>query len=130
MIQNRRPVVGYEGLYEVDATGNVYSVGHTAHRKRCRLKTNENGGGYLKVTLYDFAGGRKKKYVHRLVAEAFIPNPEHKPNINHLDCDVGNNAVCNLEWCNQSENTLYAIKLGRFVDNISEWNRRRAKEKR
>lgn len=67
----------------------------------------------MKVNLYNSEGKCKKKYVHRLVAEAFIPNPENKPNINHIDCDMKNNSVENLEWCTQSENILYCSKLGR-----------------
>lgn len=79
----------------------------------------------MKVNLYDLDGKSKKKYVHRLVAEAFIENSENKPCINHIDCDVKNNKAKNLEWCTQSENILYACKLGRYVDNISKYNNRK-----
>ena len=78
----------------------------------------------MKVNLYDSSGVCHKKYVHRLVAEAFIPNPENKPNVNHIDCNVKNNDVSNLEWCTQSENILHCSRLGRHVDNISKWNNR------
>lgn len=106
-------VVGFEGFYEVDTLGNVYSIVHNASRRKRTLKPYPNEAGYLKVNLYDENGKCKKKYVHRLVAEAFIPNPQNKPNVNHKDCNVKNNAVENLEWCTQSENILHCSKLGR-----------------
>ena len=68
--------------------------------------------------MFDKNGKAKKHYVHRLVAKAFIPNPENKPNINHKDCNVKNNCVDNLEWCTQSENVRYAVKCGRRVSNL------------
>jgi len=121
----RKPCKGFEGLYEVDSFGNVFSVIHDAHRRKRKLKSYPNENGYLKVNLYDFSGHCKKKYVHRLVAEAFLSNPENKPNVNHIDCDVKNNSIENLEWCTQSENIRHAVKLGRYVDNISKWNQKR-----
>ena len=122
---NRVPVKGFEGLYEVDRNGNVYSIVHDAHRRKRQLKAYPNENGYMKVNLYDSDGKCKKKYVHRLIAEAFIPNPLNKPNINHKDCNVANNKAVNLEWCTQSENVLYAVKMGRHVDNISKYNNRK-----
>lgn len=110
---DRVAVVGFEGLYEVDTLGNVYSIVQTASRRKRTLKSYPNENGYMKVNLYDENGKCKKKYVHRLVAEAFIPNPLNKPNVNHKDCNVKNNSVENLEWCTQSENILYCSKLGR-----------------
>jgi len=110
---NKVAVRGYEGLYEVDELGNVYSIVHNAHRRKRQLKPFVNSQGYLKVNLYDADGKYKKKYIHRLVAEAFIPNPLNKPNVNHIDANVKNNNVNNLEWCTQSENLLHCVKLGR-----------------
>ena len=122
--KNRVAVKGFEGLYEVDTDGSVYSIVHDAHRRKRQLRAYPNERGYMKVNLYDRGGKCKKKYVHRLVAEVFIPNPLNKPNVNHKDCDVKNNRVNNLEWCTQSENILYAVKLGRHVNNISKYNNR------
>lgn len=123
--KNRVAVKGYEGLYEIDRNGNVYSIVNDQHRRKRCLKQYQNERGYMKVNLYDENGKCKKKYVHRLVAETFIDNPDNKPNVNHIDCDVKNNSVKNLEWCTQSENIRYAVKLGRHVDNISKFNKER-----
>ena len=108
-----KSIPGYEGLYAVDEYGNVYSLVQGRSRRKGILRSYQNTAGYLKVNLYDKNGKCKKKYVHRLVAEAFIPNPLHKPNVNHKDCNVKNNSVDNLEWCTQSENILYCSRLGR-----------------
>ena len=121
----RKPIKGFEGLYEVDTNGNIYSLLQTSSRRKRILKQYQNEQGYLKVNLYDYNGHCKKQYVHRIVASAFIPNPENKPNVNHIDVNVKNNNVSNLEWCTQSENIKHAVKLGRHVNNIAKWNVRK-----
>ena len=115
---NRVAIPGYEGIYEIDSKGNVFSILQTSSRRKRRLKDYPNEAGYRKVNLYDLNGKCSKKYIHRLVAEAFIPNLENKPNVNHKDCDVTNNSVENLEWCTQKENIQYCMKLGRYVSNL------------
>lgn len=115
----RCAIKGYEGLYEVDRQGNVYSVVTTASRRKGLIKQQDNGIGYQRVNLFDVNGKARKHYVHRIVAQAFIPNPENKPNINHIDCNPKNNSVENLEWCTQSENIKYAVKLGHHKCNLS-----------
>lgn len=67
--------------------------------------------GYYKVDLYD-NGQRSSKRISRLVAEAFIPNPDHKPQVNHIDGNKLNNDISNLEWVNNSENMLHAFRTG------------------
>ena len=126
---NRVAVKGFEGLYEVDSSGRVFSIIGNAHRRKRELKQYSNENGYLKVNLYDLEGKCKKKYVHRLVAEAFLLNSEEKANVNHIDCNVKNNRVENLEWCTQSENILHAVKLGRHVNNIAKFNAKRGDAK-
>lgn len=87
------------------------------------LKPQDNGCGYGKVQLKQ-DGKRQRFYIHRLVASAFIPNPENKPFINHLDNNPMNNHVSNLAWCTQKENVDWMIKQGRnkrtqeWLDNL------------
>lgn len=125
--QNRVAIKGYEGLYEIDRQGNVYSCITTTSRRRGLIKQHDNAVGYKRVNLFDNNGKPRKHYVHRLVAQAFIPNPKNKPNVNHIDCDVTNNSVENLEWCTQSENIKYAVKLGRHKCNLPNAKRGDAK---
>ena len=85
----------------------VSNYGRVMHwRKRLVLKQHTNKGGYKCVSL---AGQNYR--VHRLVAMAFIPNPENKPNINHIDGNKKNNNVDNLEWCTQQENIQHKIEV-------------------
>ena len=106
-----KPINGYENLYAVDEHGNVYSLVTTASRRKGVLKPHPKNG-YLAVNLYK-DGKVKHFYIHRLVAEAFIPNPENLPCVNHINANKQDNAVGNLEWCTQSENILHCSKLGR-----------------
>lgn len=101
------PIAGYEGLYEVDTGGNVWSF-HRGGRKRI---TNHVGhSGYHRVCLSKNGQTRHIK-VHRLVAAAFIENPENKKCINHKDGNPANNNLSNLEWVTHSENHLHAFRI-------------------
>lgn len=96
-----RPVVGYEGLYEVNNLGEVRNV--VSGRFMKQQKTQY---GYLRVGL--FSNGKQKLYsVHRLVAEAFVLNPENKETVNHINEDKSDNRACNLEWMTVKENCNY-----------------------
>ena len=104
------PIPGYEGIYWVSSDGYV-----TNGRKR--LQTYVINSGYHCVKLFN-AEGRKSFLLHRLVAEAFIPNPDNKPEVNH---DNGNKADCskgNLEWMTSAENKLHARQTGLSIYNI------------
>jgi hypothetical protein len=61
--------------------------------------------------------------LHRIIAEAFINNPENKKVINHINCDKKDNRIENLEWCSQSENVLHSVKLGRWTQGRKKINK-------
>lgn len=91
--------------YKIDEYGAVFNTYTNKY-----LKQYDNGFGYKYVMLT--LNGKYKQYkVHRLVAQAFIDNPDNKPFVNHLDCDRSNNYYKNLEWCTQKENINYAQKV-------------------
>ena len=102
-------IEGYE--YMVSNLGRVKSLeridylGH--HRKEKILKPGKTADGYLQVGLWK-DGKRKSYHIHRLVANAFIPNPNNLPEVNHIDEDKTNNKVENLEWCNKTYNKRYS----------------------
>jgi len=114
-----RDVVGWEGIYKVSNDGLVKTCKHvryTSDQKRMlyeeRLrKQSKHAHGYMRVTL---AKGQllKVEQTHRLVAKAFIPNPNNLPFVNHIDGDKANNRVENLEWCTRQENMNHAVRIG------------------
>ena len=105
------PVKGYEGLYEVDSMGNVYSCVQTSSRRKGKLKPCNRSNHYLYVNLYK-DGKATKYFVHRLVAEAFIPNPDGLPEVNHINCDKYDDRVENLEWCDRMQNLIHSYEHG------------------
>lgn len=127
-----KDVVGYEGLYKVSNMGRVKRLGKVINRiakdkregKRSQgsyeqviilkdkiLKPQMKEKGYLVVGLVK-DGKQKRIFIHRLVAIAFIPNPNNKPEVNHLNGNKGDNRVDNLEWVTSEENNKHAIKTG------------------
>jgi len=112
-----KPVVGYETRYEVSNLGNIRSTYFRVKRNK-KLYQDKI---YPRLILQIKASGKTKALkVHRVVAQAFIPNPENKPCVNHIDNNSSNNSVSNLEWCTLKENTAHCVKSGRhnfFIRN-------------
>lgn len=104
-----KDIDGFEGLYQVSIWGNVRG-------RNGILAPYVTEKGYLKVGLFK-DGKNHKKRIHRLVAEAFIPNPHNLPQVNHKDGNPKNNSVTNLEWCTNQENTDHAMMLrsGKYI---------------
>lgn len=111
-----RPIVGFEGLYEVSNKGKVKSLNYSRTKKSRIMKATKYSNGYMVVQL---CKNKLKihKSVHRLVAETFIPNPNNYPQINHKDEDKTNNHVNNLEWCTAKYNSNYGTGKYRCVTN-------------
>lgn len=116
-----KPVCGYEGLYEVSDLGNVRSLDRTvrnkngwAVKKGKTLAPASINSGYLKVQLWRDNVGQSH-LVHRLVADAFLENPNHFSEVNHIDENKLNNCVTNLEHCNRAYNANYGTKNQRMT---------------
>lgn len=114
-----RPVVGYEGLYEVSSYGRVRSLDRYDSMNRFLrgriLRLFTDGLGYLSAHLS--SNGKVKSFlVHRLVAQAFIPNPDNLPQVNHIDENPSNDNVDNLEWCDGKYNVNYGTRIDRIRD--------------
>ena len=98
-----RPIEGYEDFYEISNLGRVRSHGS--------IRSVKPWNNYCVAKLYR-NGNCKTAYVHRLVAKAFIPNPQNKHFVNHKDGDKRNNHADNLEWCTRQENEIHAWRIG------------------
>lgn len=108
-----KPIKDFEGYYEVSNIGRVRSLNYKRTGKEKILKNTESNDGYLIVGLTK-NGKRKQFKVHRLVAEAFIPNPENKPCIDHINTVRSDNRVENLRWVSYKENSNNEKTLEKF----------------
>jgi hypothetical protein len=104
-----KDVIGYEGLYQISNFGRVKSFWR---RKEIIMKLSNNGWGYSFVSLRKNKTKIKSITIHRLVAIAFISNPENKEQVNHIDGNKQNNHYSNLEWCTRLENMRHGFKTG------------------
>lgn len=120
-----KDIAGYEGIYQVSNEGRVRSLDRmitysNGRVQICRGKILSCGStktGYQYLSLYKDSKP-KNQYVHRLVASAFLQNPDNKPCINHIDGDKTNNHASNLEWCTHSENSKHAYHTGLMTNEI------------
>ena len=115
-----KDVVGYENLYAVTSCGRIWS-----YKYKKFLTPEDNGHGYLRVTLCK--DGKVKKYmIHRLVADAYIPNPNNLPQVDHIDNDKTHNYVNNLQWITGRNNVRKScnkpiLQLDLDGNFIKEW---------
>ena len=122
-----RAIKGYEGIYEVSSNGRVRAIERFVSGRRGMVRghivaAQKQKTGYMRICL---SKDHKKTYfsVHRLVAEAFVSNPNNYPCVNHLDEDRANNKSSNLQWCTYAQNNNYGTRCSK----ISETQRCRGK---
>jgi hypothetical protein len=108
-----KEIDNYEGLYAVTSCGKIWS-----YRNKRFLTPRKNKKGYLTVLLCN-NGVEKDFKIHRLVANAYIPNSENLPQINHKDENKQNNCISNLEWCTNTYNRNYGSRNKRAAIGIS-----------
>jgi hypothetical protein len=101
-----KDIPGYDGMYQVSTNGTIYSTRYKRYRKLMKDRY-----GYSVVGL-NKNGSQHFFLVHRLVAESFLPNPEKKPEVNHIDGNKQNNQIENLEWATRDENMEHAYAVG------------------
>ena len=121
-----KPILGYEDTYLISNKGNIKSLerkikrkNHSFNNKEIIIKNHISKNGYEYCKLHK---NKKQKsyYVHRLVAENFIPNPHKKRTVNHINGIKTDNNISNLEWMSYSENHKHAFKLGLKKSKIGE----------
>lgn len=129
MIEIWKDIKNYEGYYQISNLGNIKSLerivkvnnnGDFGKKQERVLKPHLQNNGYYYITLYK-GNKRKNNLIHRLVADAFIDNPNNYPIINHKDENKQNNNVENLEWCTYSYNVNYGTAIERANENKKDY---------
>lgn len=131
MNEEWRDIEGYEGFYQVSNLGRVRSLTRPIHnymKPGKVLAQHDNGHSYVSVGLHKPGMVNKHAYVHRLVAKAFIPNPDNLPEVNHKDFNKKNNTVENLEWVTSSDNKYHFRRS--YRGNIAEDHRKKTLTKK
>jgi len=128
-----KDIKGYQGLYQVSNKGRIKSLaryitvnhvnnGNYTYFQNEKILTPK-GQRYLKVALRK--DGKKHWHsMHRLIAIHFIPNPQNKPEVNHINGNKQDNAISNLEWNTSSENKEHAYRIGLMKSNLINWNKK------
>lgn len=111
-----KDIEGYEGKYQISNLGRVKSLQNKNSHKLLKICTDTSQYSYVCLSLH---GKVKNHRVHRLVAKAFIPNPENKPQVNHKDEDKTNNCVGNLEWVTAKENCNHGTRIQRITPKMA-----------
>lgn len=112
-----KPIKGYENIYAVSNKGRVKNIISNS------LMSIFKVGNYLKVSLES-----KQYYLHKIIAEAFIPNPENKPHVDHVDTNPLNNNIDNLRWCTTKENNNNPLTIAKQADRLKSYNVKRKLE--
>lgn len=99
-----------DGRYRISSFGRIFSRRGRKNLKCTELKQFNNSLGYMQVNLMGDDGREHKKYVHRLVAFVFLPNPQNLPEVNHKDGNRANNRASNLEWISRKDNMIHSVR--------------------
>lgn len=112
-----RPIEGFDGQYSVTSDGRIWS-----NKSNRWMAQHSMYSGYMTVTLRDNQNGQKIShfFVHRLVAQAYLENPDNKPEVHHKDADRTNNDLCNLQWVTREENNQAAWDSGNKKHVVTE----------
>lgn len=122
MKEEWKDIIGFEGLYQISNYGRVKSLNYNHSNEERIMKLSVGTKGYLQVCLTK-NNRRSTKRIHRLVAEAFIPNPLNLETVNHIDEVKTNNHFSNLEWCTFEYNTKYGTRAERCGNPVMQFSK-------